>query len=236
MADKLSNMRSIARDHAEYGDGLWERFNAPKERQAWYYDGIADALYDMQDVPQCENLYWEFTALFKDVFVKYFLDQEESTIYQVCETGKVYGLQKGNDSWNEVCGQKCVPETAVPLTRQCAEFTEDVWNTYSWDHLVCRYEDRHKAKIRAAVRNFCKNDFWNEYYQKAPSNICKRYIALEFYCSDKKGKVADCEEFDHACSVLEKHFSVSDWKHLHDYCGNSRRKMYYQSKMELMTE
>ena len=34
LADKLSNMRSIARDYAALGDGVWERFNAPKEKQA----------------------------------------------------------------------------------------------------------------------------------------------------------------------------------------------------------
>lgn len=47
LADKLSNMRSIAIDYEKSGDELWERFNAPKEKQAWYYSGVQDALYDM---------------------------------------------------------------------------------------------------------------------------------------------------------------------------------------------
>ncbi|MBR2627062.1 MAG: bifunctional (p)ppGpp synthetase/guanosine-3',5'-bis(diphosphate) 3'-pyrophosphohydrolase, partial [Peptococcaceae bacterium] len=40
LADKLSNLRAISRDYAALGDTLWERFNAPKEKQAWYYNGI----------------------------------------------------------------------------------------------------------------------------------------------------------------------------------------------------
>lgn len=34
LADKLSNLRSIARDYQAVGDELWERFHAPKEKQA----------------------------------------------------------------------------------------------------------------------------------------------------------------------------------------------------------
>lgn len=37
LADKLSNMRAIARDYAELKDKLWGRFNRGKESQAWYY-------------------------------------------------------------------------------------------------------------------------------------------------------------------------------------------------------
>ena len=39
------------------------------EKQAWYYNGICDALYDMQFEPESEKSYWEFVSLFKDVFV-----------------------------------------------------------------------------------------------------------------------------------------------------------------------
>ena len=39
-------------DYAELGDRLWERFNAPVEKQSWYYSKIQDALYGMQDDPK----------------------------------------------------------------------------------------------------------------------------------------------------------------------------------------
>lgn len=37
MADKVSNLRSMAADYRAVGDKLWSRFNAPVEKQAWYY-------------------------------------------------------------------------------------------------------------------------------------------------------------------------------------------------------
>lgn len=43
-ADKLHNVQSIQLDKAKLGEGVWQRFNATKEEQAWYYYGICDAL------------------------------------------------------------------------------------------------------------------------------------------------------------------------------------------------
>lgn len=129
MADKLSNLRSIAYDYEKLGDKLWERFNAPKAKQAWYYDGIQNALYDMQFNPECEKAYWEFVRLFKDVFVKYYLDRENEIIYQVSVTGTIYFLRKGNPAWNSAVEEISeIAEDIVKLTRKDAELTEDIWN------------------------------------------------------------------------------------------------------------
>lgn len=43
MADKLPNMRAIARDYKQSGDKVWEKFNRPKDKQAWYYAAGIDA-------------------------------------------------------------------------------------------------------------------------------------------------------------------------------------------------
>jgi (p)ppGpp synthase/HD superfamily hydrolase len=40
-ADKLHNARCILVDYRRCGDSLWNRFNAPKAAQAWYYLGLA---------------------------------------------------------------------------------------------------------------------------------------------------------------------------------------------------
>ena len=37
IADKVDNLRAIHADLAVHGDALWARFNAPRERQVWYY-------------------------------------------------------------------------------------------------------------------------------------------------------------------------------------------------------
>ena len=45
LADKLSNLRGIARDYEEYGDDLWEFFNQKsRAKQSWYYYRLETAL------------------------------------------------------------------------------------------------------------------------------------------------------------------------------------------------
>ena len=50
LSDKLSNMRAIYHDYNKFGDKLWQRFNIKdKQRQSWYYSGIADRLDKIND-------------------------------------------------------------------------------------------------------------------------------------------------------------------------------------------
>lgn len=43
VADKTHNLMSTLADFEEQGDGLWERFNAGKERQQWWYRSVFEA-------------------------------------------------------------------------------------------------------------------------------------------------------------------------------------------------
>ncbi len=43
-ADKLDNVRSMRRGERRFGEQFWERFHRPRERQAWYYQGVASVL------------------------------------------------------------------------------------------------------------------------------------------------------------------------------------------------
>ena len=67
LGDKLSNMRAIARDYAEIGDALWDRFHAkdPKDHE-WHYRGLADALGELEGT----EAYREFKSLINQVFSK----------------------------------------------------------------------------------------------------------------------------------------------------------------------
>jgi len=42
-ADKLDNAEAIRQDFARIGEKIWERFNAPKSDQQWYYTTLAAA-------------------------------------------------------------------------------------------------------------------------------------------------------------------------------------------------
>lgn len=75
LADKLSNIRSMAADHARMGDKLWERFCADKAMQSRYYSMSIDALADLADDPDGGWAYWELSRLYKEVFVNIFIDQ-----------------------------------------------------------------------------------------------------------------------------------------------------------------
>lgn len=67
LGDKLSNMRAIARDYAEIGDEIWNRFHTkdPNEHE-WHYRGLADSLRELKDI----EAYREFESLINQVFTK----------------------------------------------------------------------------------------------------------------------------------------------------------------------
>ena len=125
LADKLSNLRAIARDYAAIGDALWERFNAPKEKQAWYYNGILDALSDLQQYTETANAYRELTEHYKDAFVIYRITPDYEKLYQANTFGEAYCLSKGNPQWMPVNYR--FRSNDIPLTRKEAEILEDKW-------------------------------------------------------------------------------------------------------------
>lgn len=65
LADKLSNIRSIARDYKELGETLWDRFHEKrKERIGWYYKSIAEKLTCLSEYEQ----YAEYCRLVEHIF------------------------------------------------------------------------------------------------------------------------------------------------------------------------
>lgn len=65
LGDKLSNMRAIARDYAQIGDGLWKLFHVTeKSEHEWHYRGLAHALKDLE----VTQAYREFVYLIEEVF------------------------------------------------------------------------------------------------------------------------------------------------------------------------
>lgn len=68
LGDKLSNMRSLARDYDKIGEAVFDRFNEknPKE-QHWYHATILDYISELSDYPA----YQEYQRLFNHVFNEY---------------------------------------------------------------------------------------------------------------------------------------------------------------------
>ena len=130
IADKVANLRSLNRDYKSIGEELWTRFNAPKEMQAWYYSALNDGLYELQNFPETADIYWEMTALYKDLFVSYFVDENKGLLYQIGEDGTRVVLKKGKPQWNEFDGK--MPKKARQVERKEAERIEDNWAEPFW--------------------------------------------------------------------------------------------------------
>lgn len=65
MGDKLSNMRSTAKDYMVLGDDIWKRFNEKdKSKHAWYYGAVLEALGELNRYP----CYQEYVSLYNKVF------------------------------------------------------------------------------------------------------------------------------------------------------------------------
>lgn len=127
IADKVANLRSMYADYKRIGDKLWERFNAPKHMQAWYFSGLNDGLTELQNFEETRDVYWEMTALYKDLFVAYYYDEATEMLYQCSDSGEVYALRKGDPTW--YVWEEALPDAIRSITRREAEIQEDLWKS-----------------------------------------------------------------------------------------------------------
>ena len=68
LGDKLSNMRSLAKDYILIGEEVFERFNEKNPReQRWYHETVLSYLTELKENPA----YKEYEFLFNLVFDKY---------------------------------------------------------------------------------------------------------------------------------------------------------------------
>ena len=83
-----------------------------------------------------------------------------------------------------------------------------------------------EAELRRNLKEWLKNPAWREYYETAPSDLCRLYISVEFWESEY-----DEDAAAEAVKNLEKSLSPEDWKHLYRYCGNNPRKEYIHDRI-----
>ena len=65
LADKLSNAKSMYADLQTQGEKLWARFNASKDKIAWYYKSIVSALSGLSEYKMYEELKTVVQSLFE---------------------------------------------------------------------------------------------------------------------------------------------------------------------------
>jgi (p)ppGpp synthase/HD superfamily hydrolase len=67
-ADKLHNIRTLARDYRTVGDRVWKRFRRGREDQRWYYTSLVKSLRPKTSNASYEQLYKELRRKVKEVF------------------------------------------------------------------------------------------------------------------------------------------------------------------------
>lgn len=129
MADKVSNLRSMMYDFQYEGASFWDKFNAPREQQSWYYSGAVNALAEFRDYDESRPVYWEMVDLFKDLFVSFYYDAASKRIFQMAAHGEAYVLDSSSSDyylWEEE-----IPQGSILIDRYQAEEIEDSWRTMS---------------------------------------------------------------------------------------------------------
>lgn len=67
-ADKLHNIQSMQRDFAAMGEKVWERFARGREKQAWYYRGLAESLLAGVAAPEKYPIFAKFAEAVDNLF------------------------------------------------------------------------------------------------------------------------------------------------------------------------
>ncbi|MBW1791687.1 MAG: phosphohydrolase, partial [Deltaproteobacteria bacterium] len=67
-ADKLDNILSIADDYREIGEDVWERFNAGKSSQEWYYKNMVKSFASGPESLENMAIFQEFKKEVEKLF------------------------------------------------------------------------------------------------------------------------------------------------------------------------
>ena len=79
----------------------------------------------MRQYPKTAGVYWEMTGLYKDLFVRYFVNDSKGVLYQVSAYGEGYVMKKGKLQWKPL--KTKVPKKARQIDPKEAERIEDNW-------------------------------------------------------------------------------------------------------------
>lgn len=99
LADKLANVRAIARDYARYGEDLWQRFKRGRDVQSWYYHAAVKAMAALEFDSAAAPFYKEFEDKVNEVFG--FEDGAADAYYQQAQKYEIKdALEKAVDAGN----------------------------------------------------------------------------------------------------------------------------------------
>ena len=78
-----------------------------------------------------------------------------------------------------------------------------------------------ERKIKETLKRCLEDAYWRGFYDKAPSENCRRYIALIFYRSDYAEELKKNEwnraEVNGEMEALEEEMDLTDWRYLREH-------------------
>ena len=80
-----------------------------------------------------------------------------------------------------------------------------------------------KGKLEKTMDLYMANEWWEEVYDQAPSNDCRRLLRLMFYKSDNGEPVG--EEYEELKEEIYKGMEKEDWKYLYKVIPGPFRKV-----------
>lgn len=89
-----------------------------------------------------------------------------------------------------------------------------------------------KSKVEAARELFSENSYWNNIYEKAPSDVCKMRLALTFYASTFYEEASQDEEFFETLQEVEDNLGLEDWEYLLKCQGNNPGRVKIKQKIK----
>ena len=85
-----------------------------------------------------------------------------------------------------------------------------------------------KEEYKGILNEWLKNPSWREYFEKAPSEKCKKVIALGFVYSE-----LETEEILDELEAAEKELALEDWQYLYRYAHGPEKKRIHDWIVEL---
>lgn len=95
------------------------------------------------------------------------------------------------------------------------------------DQKEAKSSEARERRIKRALDSFLKNDSWREEYENAPTDKCKRYIALSFYWST----YFDADDYKDEEESLKASFGLEDWRYLYCHSSPNPFKAFCKSKI-----
>lgn len=126
LADIVVKQRQLLLGCSRTIGNYWREFGISYENSAKYFSKVQDALYDLEFDDNLKALYWEMVNGYKELFVKYYFDENRICLYQISADGS--NVYKTPDEYSWLKYTEKVPDDAICIPRDLAERVEEQWD------------------------------------------------------------------------------------------------------------